>query len=177
MPAAPSPRRSCPVPARRQAAAHPGFVSHPEACHSARRCPAAPAASPWHELRADPRTVTGPGSPRALPSSARPPTLLRASSLLLWSNFPGVLSLLVEPFLRGLAATPFFEQPRGVASDRVQRRAPAQRAGAWAAHDLIERERVGIRTHLLPCFVERHVPDARLRGRVLRQRRDDLVHG
>ena len=40
---------------------------------------------------------------------------------------------------------PLFEQPRGVAGDRVQRRRPAERAGARAADHLIERQRLGER--------------------------------
>src|SRR4051812_3811202 len=77
--------------------------------------------------------------------------------------------------LSGLAAAPFFEQPRGVAGHGMQRRRPAERAGARTSDDLIERERVGVRTHLLARLRQRHVPDARLRLRVARQRVHDLV--
>src|SRR5262249_16952097 len=36
--------------------------------------------------------------------------------------------------------TPFFEQARGISCDGVERRRPAECAGARAAHDLVERE-------------------------------------
>src|SRR5690348_7239960 len=37
--------------------------------------------------------------------------------------------------------SPFVEQPRRVAADRMERRRPAERAGARAPHDLIEGQR------------------------------------
>src|SRR5262245_14210376 len=52
--------------------------------------------------------------------------------------------------LRGFAtASPFLEQARRVARNGVERRIPAERAGPRAADDLIERQRFGIRAHLV----------------------------
>ena len=57
---------------------------------------------------------------------------------------------------------PLFEQARGVAGHRMQRRRPAERARARAADHLIERQRVGVRAHLGARFLDRHVPHVRL---------------
>src|SRR5258708_29297240 len=77
--------------------------------------------------------------------------------------------------LRGLAALPFFEQPRHVAGDGVKRRRPAQGARPRAADALIQREGVRIWAHLLPRLRERDVPDARLGVRMVPERGDDVV--
>src|SRR5262249_9227584 len=83
----------------------------------------------------------------------------------------------ISKWLRRFPAAPFFEQSRSVAGDRMERRRPAKRAAARAPPDLIERQRLGVGAHLFPRLVERDVPDARLRRRVLGQRGDDLAHG
>src|SRR5262245_48429713 len=54
------------------------------------------------------------------------------------------------------AATPFLEQPRGVAGDGMQCRRPAERARPRTADDLVECQRVGVGSHLLPRLGERH---------------------
>ncbi len=59
----------------------------------------------------------------------------------------------------------------------MQRRVPPQAPRAGAAHNLIERERVRVRSHLLARLGDRHVPHARSNRRVLRQRGDDGVDG
>ena len=77
----------------------------------------------------------------------------------------------------GFPAFPLFEQPRDVAGDGVERRRPAERTGARAADELIQRQRVGIRAHLLARLRQRHVPDARLRVGVIPERREFLGRG
>ena len=75
------------------------------------------------------------------------------------------------------AAAEFFQQPRHVRADRVQRGRPAERAGARAAHTLIERQRIGVRAQLLAGFVERHVAHVGRHREWLSDAFDDRVDG
>ena len=71
-------------------------------------------------------------------------------------------------------SSPLFEQARGVAGDRVQARVPAERPRPRAADHLVERERIGVGSHLRTRFLDRHVSHVGPVRQIRADRRDTM---
>src|SRR5262245_38095200 len=77
--------------------------------------------------------------------------------------------------LRRLPPCPeLFHQARHVAGYGMQGWRPAERARPRAADTLIQRERIGVRTHLRPCFRKWNVADVRTHADMSRNGIDDV---